>query len=305
MQLLRAHFEKPLLALAVLALGMSLLWVRREQMLARRVQVEPVEPRLSGTVYAPEPVSVAEAPRVIWAKPVPVVANEDWSHDLFTPPDITYDAATRSFETARSAGRLANREPGAPFSLQLLAVKQEAYRLQLAGYFGRPDDYLAAFVSSQTTETLLARAGHRFAALGLTLKSFDVCTVLLTENEAGPVYEAAALAVLHDEQTNREVVLDSRQPLFTDNLLAVFRLPGEAGAARDLREGDSFAMADAVYRIERIQLEPAEVVLSRTAPGLPAPELRVLRPEAQAATRSRPSGGDPVPTTRHLAARRD
>lgn len=300
----RTHYDKLVLALAVLVAGAGVVWVLRERPVVQRVRAELIAPRMVGSAYVSEHVSGPTAPKAAWSKPTVTMVEGDWVSDLFTPPDVLFDAQTGTFVAAR-ADTAAKPAAGESLSLQLLSVKPEAYRLQLAGYFGHAEDYLGAFVSSQTAETLLARAGHRFAALGLTLKNFDVRTVLLTETEAGPVYEAAALAVLHDEQTGAEVVLDSRRPLFTNNLLAVFRLPGEAGAARELREGDSFAIADAVYRVERIQLEPAEVVLSRNAPSLPAPELRVLKPEAQAAARSRPSGDDPLPTPPHLAARRD
>lgn len=284
----RTHYDKLLFALAVLAAGADVVWVLRQRSVVQRFRAEPIVPRMVGSAYVPAPPSAPVAPKAAWMKPAVAATKGDWVCDLFTPPDVLFDTQTGSFVAVRPEAAPVNPAAGTSLSLQLLAVKPEAYRLQLAGYFGHADDYLGAFVSSQTAATLLARAGHRFAALGLTLKNFDVRTVLLAENEAGPVYEAAALAVLHDEQTGAEVVLDSRRPLFTDNLLAVFRLPGEAGAARELREGDSFAIADAVYRVERIRLEPAEVVLSRNAPSLPAPELSVLRPSAQASAGPRP-----------------
>lgn len=250
-----------------------------------QVRMESAAPRMAGSIYASEAVSAPIAPETIWARPAASTAG-DWACDLFTPPDVLFDEVTGLFVAARSAAPVESVARELP-PLQLLSVKQEVYRLQLAGYFGEAADYLGAFVSSQSAETLLAKTGHRFASLGLTLKNFDVRTVPLGENEAGPVYEAAALAVLHDEQTGAEVVLDSRRLLFTGNLLAVFRLPGGTGAARELREGDSFTTSDAVYRIERIQLEPAEVVVSRSKPTLPVPELQVLRPVAQTTAGSR------------------
>ena len=299
----RTHYDKLLFALAVLAAGTGVVWVLRERPVVQRVRAEPVAPRMAGSAYVSAPFSAPAAPKAAWAKPAVVSADGDWVSDLFTPPDVLFDAQTGTFVAARS-DTATKPAAGESLSLQLLSVKPEAYRLQLAGYFGHADDYLGAFVSSQTAETLLARAGHRFAALGLTLKNFDVRTVLLDENEAGPIYEAAALAVLHDERTGGEVVLDSRRPLFTDNLLAVFRFPGEAGPARELREGDSFTTSDAVYRIERIQLEPAEVVVSRTKPTLPVPELQVLRPIAQTVAESRPIVPAPQ-TEQRVVARRD
>ena len=86
-------------------------------------------------------------------------------------------------------------------------------------------------------------------------------------------------------------MLDSRARKLTDTPLAVFSLPGTAGKSRELREGDTFSDDAATYRIERIQLDPPEVVVARITPGLPMPEIRVLRPAAQLAgknTRPKP-----------------
>lgn len=303
MQPARTHYDKLLFALAGLAAGAGVVWVLRERPVVQQFRAEPVAPCMVGSTYMPAPVSAPAAPKAAWTKPAVASTEGDWVSDLFTPPDVSFDPQTGTLVAARSVAPW-EAMADEPLSLQLLSVKPEAYRLQLAGYFGHAGDYLGAFVSSQTAETLLARSGHRFVSLGVTLKNFHVRTVLLAENEAGPVYEAAALAVLHDEQTGAEVVLDSRRPLFTDNLLAVLRLPGEAGAARELREGDSITTRDAVYRIERIQLEPAEVVVSRSRPSLPVPELQVLRPMAQTAAGSHPIVQTPQ-TEQRVVARRD
>jgi hypothetical protein len=88
--------------------------------------------------------------------------------------------------------------------------------------------------------------------------------------------------VLLDEQSGREVVLDSRKQRLADGAVAVFHRPDEREGRRELREGDTIAEADSVCRIERVRLEPPEVVVSRATPGMPAPELLVLRPLAQA-----------------------
>ncbi|MDI1249920.1 MAG: hypothetical protein PSV13_13735 [Lacunisphaera sp.] len=164
-----------------------------------------------------------------------------------------------------------------PFGLELLAVQQEQFRLQLAGYFGAPGDYLVAFTSPARPETLFARAGRRFADLGLTLKSFDVKKIVVEPGEARPVFDVAALAVLTDDRTGGEVVLDSRVRKYSDTPLAVLQMVS-GGPRREVREGDTFADETSTYRIERIQLDPPEVVVARTTPGLPQPETRILRP---------------------------
>ncbi|HEY0865686.1 MAG TPA: pilus assembly protein PilM [Lacunisphaera sp.] len=96
------------------------------------------------------------------------------------------------------------------FDRELPEVKPASFPLQLAGYLGEAGDYQVIFTSTGQPGTLLARRGHRFESLGLTLKDFAVRKVAVDHADAWPVYEVAAFAVLHDEKTGAEVVLDSR-----------------------------------------------------------------------------------------------
>lgn len=294
-QLIKSVYDKVLLTLAVGAMGLSLVWVGRQQAGIRYLQGEATTPALSGPAHAVTEWLLPEASETAWPKAPAQSQGSGWLYEVFTPPVIYYNTVARSF--AVTPPHYPTEPGGGVFGLGLLAVKLEPYRLQLMGYFGAPGDYLAAFVSPQSPETLLARAGRRFDQLGLTLKSFDVRKVTVESNEPGPVYDVAALAVLQDEHTGAEVVLDSRSRKLTDTPLAVFRLPGAAGKSRELREGDTFSDDDATYRIERIQLDPPEVVVARTTPGLPVPEMRVLRPAAQPAgkqTKPKPLAPQPA-----------
>ncbi len=280
-QLIKRFYDKALLTLMVGAVGLSLIWVWRQQTGNRYLQGEATSPDLAGPAYAATQWHLPEATVTAWPKAPAQSQGSGWLYEVFTPPVIYYNTVARSFAVTPPQSPA---EPGGVvFGLELLAVRLEPYRLQLLGYFGVPGDYLVAFVSPQSPETLLARAGRRFDQLGLTLKSFDVRKVTVESSEPGPVYDVAALAVLMDEQTGAEVVLDSRSRKLTDTPLAVFKLPGIAGKSHELHEGDTFAFDGATYRIERIQLDPPEVIVTRTMPGLPVPEMRVLHPTAQLA----------------------
>ncbi len=288
------HVYDPLLfAVALAAAGLSAGWVWRQQAGLRALQNEPVTPVLTGSAYVATGWPALEATAVVWPKAPAQSQGSGWLYEMFTPPVIYYNPDARSFAVTPPDALAAPEGTG--FGLELLAVKLEPYRLQLLGYFGAPGDYLAAFVSPHSPETLLARTGRRFDLLGLTLKSFAVRTVAAESGAAGPVCDVAALAVLQDEQTGAEVVLDSRVRKLTDTPLAVFQLPGVPGPARELHEGDTFAGEGATYRIERIQLDPPEVVVARSAPGLPVPEMRVLRPAAQMAGNAKPKALAPPP----------
>jgi hypothetical protein len=155
---------------------------------------------------------------------------------------------------------------------------REPYRLQLEGYLGEPNDYVAAFTSPLSPETLLARRGHRFEALNLTLKSFAVHKIEDGSGNLGPGGDVVAQAVLHDEARGTEVVLNSRTRKLTDTPLAEIKIRGAPGEPLRYHEGDTIADGGASYRVARIQLDPPEVVLARMIPELTEPEMRVLRP---------------------------
>lgn len=274
-QLIKRVYDKALLTLAVGGLGLSVGWAWRQQGHIRYLHGEATAPVLSGSAYSAMEWRLPDTAAVAWPKAPAQSQGSEWLYEIFTPPVIYYNTVARSFAVTPPSTLTEPRV--AVFGLELLAVKLEPYRLQLMGYFGAPGDYLAAFVSPQSPETLLARPGRRLDQLGLTLKSFAVRKVTVESSEPGPVYDIAAFAVLQDEQTGAEVVLDSRSRKLTDIPLAVFRLPGAAGKSRELHEGDTFTDEGATYRIERISLDPPEVVVARITPGLPVPELRVLR----------------------------
>lgn len=263
-------YERILLAAGLAALLAAVAWTwRQEQALAvaRPVVTEPV---LYGGAYVVAKPPPSGETGVSWRKAPAQSAGGAWVYELFTPPTIYYHASTRSFAATPLAvpGRAGEAEPKA----ELLAVRFEPYRLQLTGYFGVEGGYVAAFALPGSAEVVLARAGQRFAQLGLTLKNFEVRKVRLDHDDPWPVYDVAGWALLQDERTGAEVTLDTRVRKLTGTLLAVVKLPGSS-TARELREGDSWTEGDIVYRVEHIQMEPAAVVLMRMVPGESRPEI--------------------------------
>ena len=288
--LLQRHYDKLLLVAACGAVATAAVWSWRQQPGVGRIRGEPEQPVFIGAAATPT-AAKAEPVKHHWPKPAVQSQGGGWLYEVFTPPVVYYNATARSF--AVTPPHYSPEATETIFGLELLAVKLAPYRLQLAGYFGAPGDYLAAFVSSEVPETLLAREGRRFEQLGLTLKRFDVRKVAVESDAPGPVYDIAALAVLHDEQTGGEVLLDSRTTKFSDTPLAIFQTPDGKGRPRELHEGDTFSEEGATYRIERIQLDPPEVVVARSTPGLPVPETRILRPAETAPERVAGKGARP------------
>lgn len=188
---------------------------------------------------------------------------------------IGHETAPRPAETLAPPTGVSDTEEERPFGLELLDVRTAPFPLQLAGYFGEAGDYVMAFVSGGQAEPQLARCGHRFERLGLTLRSFVIRKVAVKHDDAWPVYEVAAFAVLHDEKTGTEIVLDSRRKP-TGTLQAVLRdAPDRQPSTR--QEGELIVQGDATYRIQHIQADPPEVVVLRQAGDSSMPATRVLQ----------------------------
>lgn len=272
--------EKALALVAAAAAVGSVAWRWQQESTLRRLSAERVGIDLPTAAYVAVPLPEVTRPAQPWLKPAAQSAGAGWVFELFTPPEIFYHAAARTFAVVPPPNRGEAAVASRPFGLELLAVRREPFRLQLAGYVGAPGDYVVAFVSEQTPETLLARAGKRFDQLGLALKSFELRRVNLAPDASRPVYDIAAVATLFDERNGAVVTLDSRGPTLTDTPLAVLRRAADAnGRSRVLRQGDTFEHDDVTFRIEHIQLDPPEVVVARHVPGVPTPELRVLTPD--------------------------
>jgi len=242
-----------------------------EPLVVRSVEAEPLQTGSKFAVVVEQIESVglsglagmtsgrAEA-LALWSAPHPSGGTNP-SSDLFDSPEILQSpqiAAAKIEPTDR---------------VELVAVKREPYRLQLVGYFGAMDNYTGTFVSPGSPETLFARVGHHFESLGLALRKLGV------ETRAGPFGdEVTPVATLWDERTQQTITLVGRARLLTDTPLAILRLAPLPAKPREFRTGATFRDSDGEWFIERIQLNPAEVVIVRQSPAQPSPERQVLRP---------------------------
>jgi hypothetical protein len=135
------------------------------------------------------------------------------------------------------------------------------------------------------------------------LLNFSVGRAAVVHAEADTIYESTAVAVLRDEWEGGEVVLEDRKIRLSSALYAVVRSFGAMAWTRDLRQGDAFTEGDFIYRVERIQKEPAEVMFSRRKPGVDDLEFQVFRLSKPAPEKVSSSGLLSEPSTKHAAIR--
>ena len=282
---LARDWEKRVAVVAATVLIANLGWVTWRH----RRAVPPTEPALARLVSAalefnlPAVTPTDRAP-FAWLRPA--AAERDGRGtpaDLFTPPasDATSSPlATAAIQSADAA------EGDEPFGLELVRVEPEPFRLQLAGYYFGPEGLVAAMVGPAGDEPLFGHDGTEFGALGLTLLSLDLNRFAAESGGTQAAPEVAAVAVLWDDVAGGEVVLDSRARQTTGRLRAVVRL-AESDTRREIVEGATLSDRTHEYRIDRIELDPPAVVVTRFDPKHADTQRRVLRPAADEARGNR------------------
>lgn len=213
-----------------------------------------------------------------WTEPPAQKRGRGWIYDVFTPPSLCYEPRARML-SAIPATDAARMDPvDTPLDLELLEVRRGPFRLQLVGYAGRADDLRGIFANSNTGETLIARGGEHLAGQALTVKSLGLdCPGARTDRSAA-TGDLVATAIVADESTDEEVVLTNREKCLTGVPIGMFTSRKTPGFRRELREGESIALNGVNYCIERIDLQPTQVVVAYAARGESEPRLRTFTP---------------------------
>jgi len=123
------------------------------------------------SAYAPAGIDAPTVSTKTWPVAPSQTRGADWIYDVFTPPEIYYNEATKQFSVTPPV-TVTIPEPEAPFGVSLISVKQDAFRLQLVGYVGGEGDYRGTFEDTVSGETGVGRTGKVFPKLGLAIKSF-------------------------------------------------------------------------------------------------------------------------------------
>ncbi|MSU72862.1 MAG: hypothetical protein EXS43_11045 [Opitutus sp.] len=223
--------------------------------------------------------AIAEASPVktdTWTPPGAQSRGREWIYDTFTPPEIFYSARTKQF-TVRPPQGLTEDEVEEVFGLELQSVKPEPFRLQLIGYVGGDGNWRGTFENVLTGEVFLASAGRRVGSLALSIISLDVQPQPVVLDHSMTTNQRVATAIVRDERNGRNVTLTHRQRHYTGTGFAFLTLTGQS-SMREVRAGDAFKLGEITYRIDRVQIAPPAVEITKETPGLPQPERRTLLP---------------------------
>jgi hypothetical protein len=233
---------------------------------------------LSDTPYTPAVAETEVVKTDTWAAPAAQSRGRDWIYDTFTPPEIFYNPRYKHF-TVKPPAAVVSEDVAAdePFGLDLVSVRDEPYRLQLIGYVGGPGSWRGTFENVASGEVFLATAGKQLPKLALTIKSFEVRTVEVKIGDTMTTHQLVATAVILDEKTNKEMIITHRERAYTGGLSAFVSLTGET-ATREVRMGESFKIGDTTYHIDKIQLSPPSIDVTKDATSLPQADRRTLSP---------------------------
>lgn len=210
-----------------------------------------------------------------WGAPVAQTRGRDWIYDTFTPPEIFYNSRSKQF-TVKPPSGLGEEELEA-FGVDLVSVRPEPFRLQLVGYAGDEGSGKGIFLNVASGEVFLAKAGHSVPKLGVSIKKLEVARQPIAFKDSTTTRQRIATAVVRDERANRDVTITHRERLMTGLNFAMITPSGQT-AAREVREGDTFKLGEATYKIDKIQIAPPSMEITKESPQLTQPDHRTLKP---------------------------
>ena len=264
--------EKIIFGVALLGLVATAAWIALEIPKLNALRNAPIS-NSTPTPYVPTGVDAPTVSTSKWPSPTPQTRGLEWIYDVFTPPEIYYTEATKEFTVTppSTTGPVIVIPVEKPFGVELTQVKQDVFRLQLVGYVGKVTDALGTFENTLTGETLLARAGKKFPALGLTVRTFEVQRKLVPAPDSMPIYETVATAVVVDDKTNEEITLTNKTRVIKGTPIAVLKV-SDSDKTFEQKAATSFMVGLVRYTVLSVKIDPAtaEVRKESSDPKTPA-----------------------------------
>lgn len=277
--MIRKHYDKIFLGLALTVLLIAFAFSAfspEAKPITEFVDIPRLEPKNTFTPSPPPQVEVAVAE---WQDPQPQSAGPEWVFDVFTPPVIFYNPITETFELPYTKGP--TRDPD--FGVSLVDVREELYRIQVAGYGGNlTSGYFVILQNVETGASVLARDEKEYPDLEAELRSFRLERIPVSHGGSTNVTAEVAFVVIYDMRLEKEIELRSGLQLKEDKPTAVFMPTGEDTEIR-VKQGESFNHGDFTYLVEKIEAPTAVVVrISQDdSTERESKTLAVLSPEAR------------------------
>ncbi len=272
----KIHGESIAFATAITVLAASVAWGAWSRGEIKHLRAAPVALHFAKSDYVPATWPASETKPAVWQNPVPQSSGVGWVYELFTPPTVYFNPKTGQFAVIPPSEAV--KTPG-KFDITLIDVHRELFRVQLAGYFGEPSSYTAVFNQTGLPGTVFAKEGMALPGLELFLLKFFVTRVSPAAHDHD-VPALIAIAELRDERSGEIVTLGIGEPKFAGEPVATIRAGTENTPLRNVRTGDVLTDEKSIYRVTRINYEPAELTIAHENSTGSLLETKVLHPAA-------------------------
>jgi hypothetical protein len=288
------------LAIGGLALLGAGVWAFVQQSDIDTLKNAPSAPA-SGTAYEPTAIALASPASQTWADAPDQTAGPEWIYDVFTPPKIYYNTATKTFvvEPPTPVVDDERKQPELPtaFGLELIRVEQPLFRLQLVGYVGEGEQARGNFLNVKTGAVIFGTTGKKLPDLDLEIVRFSATRRVVPQAGGTTLVFVEVSAVVRDTKTGVEIPLDSKTRVPEGSLQATFKVLD--GTERTVRAGESFTVGQYTYKIEDLTLAPPSAKATKEGGQRTAPETQTLTiapPPASASDSNAPSTEGIAPT---------
>ncbi len=245
----------------------------------RSRRVAEAQPRPAFVPYAPAAEAPAGLASRMWHSPPAQARGTGWIYDVFTPPEIYYDARAGEFAIRPESSGTEARALAAPAGIELVAVKRALFPLQLLGFVGGEGHVMGSFENIRTGEVFLAGACRKLPALGLAITNFTVQRRPVPIADGTTSSQWVGRAGVRDERTGRLTLLTTGERAHTDEWVAVVALPSDGDEAwHELRLGEELQGAGQTYRVEALGSDPPLARIIATSPSSSPPRRLSLAP---------------------------
>jgi hypothetical protein len=204
-------------------------------------------------------------------------SGAEWVYDVFTPPEIYYDAVSKKFSVTPPPPPIVGPVVVVPFGVELVQIKPDAFKLQLVGYVGSEGDYRGTFENTVSGETVIGRAGKVIPSLGLMIKSFEVKRNAIKSPDSMITYDTEATAVVVDTKSGDQVTLTNKHRSINGEPFAVLKADGSDQAV-PYRAGAIFQVGEVKYTVVSVTAEPPSAQVRKESADLKEPITKTLTP---------------------------
>lgn len=267
-----------------LALGTTLFFSIASPMLKRPKALRAENPTELSSVI---PLEEKEAPQESrpWAAPVDQRESAGWIYDLFTPPEIFYDADANRFRvtppTTAFAATIDADIARIGAGIRLVEVQRPEFPLQLIGFVGSGQDAAGLFQNAASGETFLGRDGMLVRGLNLLVEKFEVSLRPVLVPDSMTTDRLVATASVREQSTGDITNLTTLARSCGREAIAVVATENQSLIKTHLKVGDRIDLDGRSLSVKAVQVSPPTLVLSWQSDGTANEAVRIFHVEGK------------------------